>query len=63
MLCTGCLKHDDNDVIAQLLGSSDVQLHRQYGDHGLTPFDCFVLGYCVSHSNCTWKIALHIIGL
>ena len=28
----------------------------------MTPFDCFVLGYCVSHSNCTWKIALHDIG-
>ena len=50
----------DNDVIAQLLGSSDVQLHKQYGDHGVTPFDCFVLGYCVSHSNCTWKISCGI---
>ena len=49
-----------HDVIAKLLGSSDIQLDRQHGP--LTPFDCFVLGYCVSHSNCTWKIALHIIG-
>ena len=25
----------------------------------MTRFDCFVLGYCVSHSNCTWRIELH----
>ena len=31
-------------------------MSEQYG--GVTPFDCFVLGYCVSHSNCTWKIDL-----
>ena len=51
-----------NDVIAKVLGSSDIQLHRQLGV--VTPFDCFVLGYCVSHSNCTWKINLKdcIIG-
>ena len=52
----------DNDVIAKLLGSSDIQL----GEHSsqATPFDCFVLGYCVSHSNCTWKINLffHHVG-
>ena len=44
----------DNDVIAKLLGSSDIQLDEQYG--GVTPFDCFVLGYCMSHSNCTWSV-------
>ena len=46
----------DNDVIAKLLGSSEIQLRRQFSK--ITPFDCFVLGYCVSHSNCTWKIDL-----
>ena len=48
----------DNDVIADVLGSSDIQPP----DEGLTvtPFDCFVLGYCVSHSNCTWKISCGI---
>ena len=45
-----------NDVIAKLLGSSDIQLDRH--DGRVTPFDCFVLGYCVSHSNCTWTINL-----
>ena len=45
----------DNDVIDKLLGSSDIQLER-YSQ--VTPFDWFVLGYCVSHSNCAWKIIL-----
>ena len=46
----------DNDIIDKLFGSSDIQHCEQYG--GVTPFDCFMLGYCVSHSNCTWKIDL-----
>ena len=46
----------DSKVIAKVLGSSDIQLHGQFSQ--VTPFDCFVLGYCVSHSNCTWKIDL-----
>ena len=45
----------ENDVIAKLLGSSDIQVKQH---SRVTPFDCFVLGYCVSHSNCTWKINL-----
>ena len=43
----------DSDVIADVLGSSDIQPPEC---ETVTPFDCFVLGYCVSHSNCTWKI-------
>ena len=46
----------ENDIIADLLESSDIQLNRLL--RTVTPFDCFVLGYCVSHSNCTWKIDL-----
>ena len=46
----------NNDIIVKLLGSSHIQLHRQF--RIVTPFDCFVLGYCMSHSNCTWKIVL-----
>ena len=49
----------DNNVIAEFLGSSDIQIKE---DSQITPFDCFVLGYCASHSNCTWKIALYDIG-
>ena len=54
----------DNDVITKLLGSSDVRLYKPCGHEKnkymyiVKPFDCFVLGYCVSHSNCTWKIDL-----
>ena len=45
-----------NDVISKVLGSSDICIDGQ--DTEVIPFDCFVLGYCVSHSNCTWKINL-----
>ena len=44
----------DSKVIAKVLGSSDIQLVEHM--RRVTPFDCFVLGYCVSHSNCTWGI-------
>ena len=46
----------DNDITVKLLGSSHIQPYGQF--RIVTPFDCFVLGYCVSHSNCTWKIDL-----
>ena len=46
----------DNDIIADLLESFDIHLDEFIST--VTPFDCFVLGYCVSHSNCTWKIDL-----
>ena len=46
----------DNDVITEVLGSSDIYLHEHSTE--VTPFDCFVLGYCVSHSNCTWRVNL-----
>ena len=48
----------DSKVIAKVLGSSDVQLDERYSQ--VTPFDCFVLGYCVSHSNCTWTIDIEL---
>ena len=51
----------DNDVISNALGSSNIQFHRAVF-RTVNPFDCFVLGYCVSHSNCTWKIVLYNIG-
>ena len=43
-----------HNSIAKVLGSVDIQLNGC--SRRVTPFDCFVLGYCVSHSNCTWKI-------
>ena len=47
----------DNDVNAKVLGSSNIQLYglsRPSCDFVVTPFDCFVLGYCMSHSNCSY---------
>jgi len=46
----------DTEVFAEL-GLSDIWLSVRLGV--VTPFDCFVLGYCVSHSNCTWRIDLY----
>ena len=43
----------ESDTISELLGSSRVHIGNV-----LTPFDCFALGFCVSHSNCTWSISL-----
>ena len=40
----------ESDVIAKLLGSNTIELHATPG------VTCFAVGYCVSHSNCTWKI-------
>ena len=48
----------DKDVIAKLLGPADVQLHVRPFPGATKPSDYFVLGYCVSHSNCTWRINL-----
>ena len=44
-----------DNIIAELLGSTSIEVHKQYA---VTPFDCFVLGYCMSHSNCNWTIHL-----
>ena len=49
-----------SDVIAKLLGSSDIQVHKA---RPVTPFDCFAMGYCVSHSNCTWRIDLKVCNI
>ena len=48
----------DSKVIAKVLGSSDISFYGHF--RTVTPFDCFVLGYCVSHSNCIWKIDLRL---
>ena len=46
-----------SDIISELLGSSLVHI-REDIVRFLTPFDCFALGFCVSHSNCNWSISL-----
>ena len=47
----------DSDVIAKLLKLSYVQVDTKLVSN-VTPFDSFVLGYCVAHSNCKWVIYL-----
>ena len=47
----------DNDIIAKMLGSSNIYIFEDMSDQ-VTPFDCFVLGYCVAHINCSWRIKL-----
>jgi len=51
----------DNGVIANVLGSSNTRSPN--GHRTGTPFDCFVLGYCVSHSNCAWSIDLEYCNI
>ena len=48
----------DSDVISKLLRLSYVQVDTTRISSSVTPFDSFVLGYCVSHSNCKWIIYL-----
>ena len=45
--------------VCEALGMSvvHVQLYR------ITSFECFVLGYCVSHSNCPWELQLSFCGI
>ena len=52
----------DGDVIAEVLGSSGIYPYRQLF-LTRTPFDYFVLGYCVSHSNCTWTVNLPYLSI
>ena len=47
----------DSDVIPKLLRLSYTQVDTKFS-RNVTPFDSFVLGYCVSHSNCKWIIYL-----
>ena len=51
----------DSDVIVNVLGSSNLQPPSDRNKtRTTTPFDSFVMGYCVSHSNCTWNISCSI---
>ena len=53
----------DSDVITKFLWTSEVHFGSHLGytemptNYVVTPFDCFVLGYCISNSQCTWKIS------
>ena len=53
----------DTILHSSILGSSLVG--HEIEDEGvmINPFDCFVLGYCISHSNCTWNIGLQSFSI
>ena len=48
--------------VREALGMSVVGVHPPVGST-VTSFDCFVLGYCVSHSNCPWEVYLEWCGI
>ena len=46
-------------AITSVLGSDYVCFsHDSDIDRGLQPFDWYVLGYCITHSSCNWKLEL-----
>ena len=55
-----CLfESQDPSVLSRTLGSDYVQFYYNDGRHpSVQTFDWFVLGYCISHSSCVWKIWL-----
>ena len=49
----------DPSAITSVLGSNYVCFSQ--GCHNTRPFDWYVLGYCITHSSCDWK--LELVGL
>ena len=47
-------------VLTNVLGSGERRLSLSYS---ATTTDYFIAGYCLAHSNCTWKIALYHISV
>ena len=46
----------DKQLLRQALGTGTQDLNLS--NQTLTPFDCYVLGYCIAHSDCQWKLDL-----
>ena len=44
----------DKELLRQVLGNGTQDLYR-FGET-LSPFDCYILGYCIAKSNCQWKL-------
>ena len=51
----------DSISVCEAIGGSVINSELHY--RRLSAFDCFVLGYCVSHSNCPWNIDLGDCGI
>ena len=47
--------------VCEAIGMSVATVELPY--RTVTSFDCFVVGYCVSHSNCPWEINLALCGI
>ena len=47
----------DLSAISSVLGSECACFHHDCGS--VLPFDLYVLGYCISHSRCDWKLEFH----
>ena len=59
-----CLYEAQNQAdFAAVLGTDEVRYGKKHHLLGtppqLTSFNCFVLGYCIAHSKCTWKLYLY----
>ena len=48
----------DPSVITSVLGSDCVCFNHDHDRYGIQPFDWHVLGYCITHSSCDWKLEL-----
>ena len=44
----------DKELLRQVLGDGTQDLHLS--DQTLSPFDCYILGYCIAKSDCQWKL-------
>ena len=74
--CVVSLQHDRSGFIETLHWLFEAQekellsiilgQHTQEHDlsfYALSPFDCYVLGYCITQSACVWKISLRSSGI
>ena len=44
----------DQELLRQVLGDGTQDLNLS--DQTLSPFDCYILGYCIAKSDCQWKL-------
>ena len=47
----------DKQLLRQTLGTG-TQYFYLFGQT-LAPFDCYVLGHCITYSDCQWKLTLY----
>ena len=52
----------DRSALTSIIGSDSVCFYRDC-QTALLPFDWYVLGYCITHSSCDWKLELRYCEL